>query len=248
MASTPQKKPSIKGLVKAFLIANPLATNAQVIKATGCSSSLPTMARNELRAAGFHVRARFDQTTPGITGMPGSFQQELITATEGTPDATATPMRGTAEVIDLLESAKTSDKELTAEEQRTFLSKLARDKNEPPQIRMAAMTMYNKLVSDDTDERDALGPGKPKTRADRVTRLSLLMRACGPTESLDAYKMAFNVEEESEEAMDTGNDAAQAEGPATAEGHTSALPADGQDHGASGLGSGDSPVEPTNPS
>jgi len=253
LATNSPKKPSVKAMAKAFIIANPLATNAQIIKATGCSPSIPSMARNELRAAGFHVRAAYDQTTPGIPGTPGQFMGSLPQAPPheaSAPEPEKVPMRGTAEIMDLLDEEATKHVgEMTLEWQRKFLTQVSRDKNEPVQLRMAAMAAYNKLA-ESTSERDALGPGKPLTDKDRITRLSLLMKACGPTLVLKAYEEAFNVsaEEPDEEAMDSGDDTEEAEGATPSTGHPSPLSPTGEADGTSGLGQGDAPIEPTNPS
>lgn len=159
--------------------------------AVGCSAAMVTNCRNELRLAGMLVRPHADHTSP-----------------PDVPPLDGTPMRGTAEVLEILDAEKATHEggQMTADEQRTFLTNLSRDTTEAPQVRMAAMAMYNKLV-ESTTERDALGPGKPLTNPERIMRLALLMRALGPAVTLKAYKEAFAIkgEELHDETMDAGS-------------------------------------------
>lgn len=216
------RKPTMRSLIKAFLIANPHATNTMVMIAIGCSPAMVTNGRNELRIAGMLVRPHADHTSPldvPSTDVPA-------TPVPVVDDIIITPMRGTAEVLEILDAERATHDggQMTPDEQRAFLTNLSRDITEAPQVRMAAMAMYNKLV-ESTTERDALGPGKPLTRADSIMRLSLLMRAVGPMVTVKAYEEAFSVKAKElyEEGLDARNLASQIENSPASEGHTSTL-------------------------
>ncbi len=65
-----------------------------------------------------------------------------------------------------------------------------------PDTRMSASTMWAKLK--DLQKARDLGPGRPMTYEDAVTRLCDLMRACGPEITLAAVNTAFDVKEPDE--------------------------------------------------
>jgi hypothetical protein len=227
------RKPTIRSLIKAFLIANPHATNAMVMAAVDCSTAMVTNGRNELRVAGMLVRPHADHTSP--LDVPPTSPVPVV------DDIVITPMRGTAEVLEILdiESATHEGGQMTPDEQRKFLTLLSRDTTEAPQVRMAAMAMYNKLVESTTE---------PLTRADIIMRLSLLMRSQGPSIVLKAYEEAFNVKAEDlhAEAMDARSPAAQAEVTALAEGYTSTVHLINGHNSANTMGTGEEASGTTN--
>ena len=213
---------TLTGTVKAFLLANPLATNDTVAKNTSASTSLISKVRKAMEKDGLLLRSYYNRR---------SNPDKPLTLDEDLP--IVVPMQGTKEILDLLEQQTEIAGEMTPEEQRKFLTSVARDKNEAMQIRMAAMVHFNKLA-ESTSERDALGPGKPLTNADRRMRMSLLMRACGPALVLSAYKEAFEIGEEAvgDQTLDTPNHLTQAQSTTPVEEHGSLLHGDQGHDGA----------------
>lgn len=232
--------------VKAYIMAHPFATNSEIIKATACSQKTISTARGELRKEGFAPRLNADRRSRPfpLEGAP-----DPTPATPATPEVPEIIAQTTKQVFEMLDAADPGD-EWTIPQQRQWLMRLVKNVNEPYQLRMAALVQYNKL-SENTSERDALGPGAPLNDKERIMRLSLLMRACGPKLTLRAYEEAFNVSAEEEnviEAVDSGSTAAEATSTSDAEGHDSSLPTTSENHSPSGLGEGPTPDSGGDPS
>lgn len=211
----------LRGLVKAHLLADPSAPTEKIIKATGCSPALVTIARKELRDSGFHTRAHGDHKTPTVTPTPADLRIEGASEEPIIP----IPLAGTSDLMDLLDQKHDADGgEYTIEKQRKWLRQVQRDEQHPIQIRMAALQMYNKLNVEDVNERDALGPGAPLTDKERINRIALLMKSCGPKLVLKAYEEAFNVTAEA-----TNAHIPETNTPQTIEAPSPTTPADGHE-------------------
>jgi len=172
-----------------YLKANQQATNAEVCYYVGCSPRTAAMARGKLRSIGLDVRANADRVN-------------AKKVTEAVNDAALVAEDPSLEVEnagDLINAINTEiggdiSEDASPEEMRSILTRILRNRALDPRVRVLAIAQKQKLDFE-TQDRDSLGPGKPLTREDALTRLTLLITACGPDLLQDAITRAFNQKE-----------------------------------------------------
>lgn len=166
-----------------YFFKHPYATNVEAAKACAVSLRTATLSRQKAVASGL-IKASFYDHMPKIPKLP----------TSDTSTDESIEVKGTEELLRLAEEeSRKQGKEWTTVDQLEFMWKIAHDPTEGTQIRMAAVSQYNKIKTD-VGARDALGPGKPLTEEDKVIRLSLLMQACGKQTVNKALEHAFGKE------------------------------------------------------
>jgi hypothetical protein len=109
------------------------------------------------------------------------------------PRSAGDVLRDTEAEQKALDSMEAGLGDLNADEQRRIAARIARNPLLPPQVRLQAITVKNKLDFE-TQDRNALGPGVPLTRADALKRGAALVRAWGPDFTRDAITLAFSPE------------------------------------------------------
>jgi hypothetical protein len=175
--------------IRHYLLVNPNADNATVVKDLLVSKALVTKVRSELRKEGLvgyapndrwaasrelKEKFKFTPTAPG--GSSESPDNEIM-------------VRGTNDLMDLAASQGV-DVDVDPKEFLRTLTRFIRDVDLNPATRMAAMQQYTKIKADLLG-RDAIGPGAPLTIEDQIVRLSLLMKAVGMTTAVRAMEAAF---------------------------------------------------------
>lgn len=179
---------------KRYLLENPHTSNEGVVKALKVSPRLVSMARSALRRDGRIPKAPGDRSWSART--PAAVLAPQIPSVQ---DAESLVVQGTAELLKKAQEAeKKAGHEFSVEEQLQLCRQFANDPNEVAQVRLAALTVYNKIKAD-IGARDQLGPGKPLTEEDRVSRLSLLCAAVGLRIAVAAFERAFGKKEETKE-------------------------------------------------
>jgi len=144
-------------LVKQYILANPTATIREVAKATRASERTVSRARDVLLRAGM--------VAPSAVGRPASLSPEA----QSSPDEER--IRRDIDAAIRAGSAKV----LTREERRQRLSAYADHPQVPHASRIAALRELE-ATEPPADEK-TLGPGKPRTREERVHRAALVMEA-----------------------------------------------------------------------
>jgi len=168
-------------------MANPHASNEDVVKALGVASRSVTNARAALVAQGIIQRSYFDRqhrpagpTEPGPEPSPGPNEATLPLA--GPRDAAAFAKA-------ILEDR---DPALTVDQMRQRYSAIARygQRSGEFTLEIQAMQALGRLDST-TGVRDRLGPGVPHTREQRRDRVVPILDAAGPSIVAEALMMAF---------------------------------------------------------
>ena len=174
----PFHRPNKRDRARTYILSNPTAGNVEVVKVTGVSTRTASSVRSELRAEGLISETVFgDWRTPK--------PRETGTSPEGVI------VQGTSELLARAEQAQSvAGHEFSTEEQLALCRRLANDPREGSQVRLAALTVYNKIQSQ-LGNREELGPGKPLTDEDRIVRLSLLCQAVGFQTAVKAFERAF---------------------------------------------------------
>jgi hypothetical protein len=174
-------------MAKEYLQAYPSATNEQVVQALDISVRTVTSARAALIQMGLLPRSYFDRKNMTTVLTPPVI--------DGTNGPIPTP-EGIAELGKAMETIGTSGGPgLTPIEMRERLSAVARRAafEGAGQLEIAAIQAIAKLDAA-SGERDRLGPGVPLSRADKVARLSILMKICGSSIVDEALAISFRKE------------------------------------------------------
>jgi hypothetical protein len=228
MGRTPGRKNTLKWKAREYLLLHPTASNRDVVRVVGCSDRMVSLVRAGMRADGSLIRAASDYTS--LQTMD-STEGENKSAADEFPTQNVIPGLDPVSTKTLLslveekrEEIETGGHEWPVEEQLSFLRRLGKT-HDNPQVRMAALALYNK-ISSDQGQRDALGPGEPLNDTDRVVRLSLLMEACGPRVVLLAYEKAFKI------SLTKGADDAVDEAPSPVTASQDAVETGHEDHPA----------------
>ena len=165
-------------LAKEYLLANPHATNQQVMDATGCKARTVPAARRALISAGLIQPSYYDRRAPeSVPPMPtealAQGQEELRSIFN-----------------DLQGSSETS---LTPEEMRNRLSALARRASLEGNaaLEINAIQAIARLDSQ-LGSKTTLGPGPPLTRDDKIARLGLILDICGIDILVEAAQKTFS--------------------------------------------------------
>jgi len=198
LSKRPQNKRSKKWLaVERFLLLNPRHRNEDVVKACQVSMRLVTSVRAVLRTEG-RVPPSFGDWTS--TAGPPKATPRPATPAAPDDDPEALIASGTAELLTKAANAEAeAGHEFSIEEQLRLCRRFANSRVESPQVRLAALAMYNKIKSE-LGARDQLGPGRPLTDDDRITRLSLLCEAVGLRIASFAFERAFGRKEQPDAA------------------------------------------------
>ena len=180
-------------LAKEYLLANPTASNEEVVKALGVSPRAVSSARSVLVNLGYMQRNFYDRrhrpcgpTTEGAQPSP---------APPG-PIETTQPLTlmGGGD-LQTLESAITKDlgPALTTEQMRQRYSAIARwaGTNKEFTLEISAMQALGRLDAQ-SGARDKLGPGVPLTRTDKVERVGLILEATGPSIAAESLIRTFD--------------------------------------------------------
>lgn len=174
-------------MAKEYLQAYPSATNQQVVEALNISVRTVTNARAALIQMGLLPRSYFDRKN--MTGPV------VASPTQASPENPLTP-EGIAELGAALGTIQTTPDSpgLTLAEMRERLSAVARRAafEGAGSLEIAAIQAIAKLDAA-SGERDKLGPGVPLTRADKVSRLGILMKVCGLSIVNEAMSRIFNI-------------------------------------------------------
>lgn len=173
-------------MAKEYLQAYPSATNQQVVEALNISVRTVTNARAALIQMGLLPRSYFDRKN--MTGPV------VMPPTQASPENPLTP-EGIAELGAALGTIQTTPDSpgLTLAEMRERLSAVARRAafEGAGSLEIAAIQAIAKLDAA-SGERDKLGPGVPLTRADKVSRLGILMKVCGRSITDEAMNIVFD--------------------------------------------------------
>lgn len=193
-----------------FLVIHPDMSRSQVSASTGISEATIARARRDLVAEGTLSPARNAPPQPQelLPRTPDPDPSAIADAAEregGAPPAAPPPSKkvGANTLLDsaaLMELAAMADEAIESGDDETIQKKLSKQAlvfafriDLHPDTRMSASQMYYKLK--DMAKAKDLGPGKPKTYAIGVDRLSDMMVACGPEMTMAAVHKAFEVKE-----------------------------------------------------
>lgn len=175
-------------MAKEYLQAYPSATNQQVVEALNISTRTVTNARAALIQMGLLPRSYFDRKN-----MIGPV---VASPTQASPENPLTP-EGIAELGAALGTIQTTPDSpgLTLAEMRERLSAVARRAafEGAGSLEIAAIQAIAKLDAA-SGERDKLGPGVPLSRADKVSRLGILMKICGRSITNESLVTIFGKE------------------------------------------------------
>jgi len=175
-------------LAKEYLLGYPAASNEDVVKKTGCSPRAVTRARQYLVTTGQLQKSYFDrQHRPA---GPVDIDPDAPTGPSGADGPSqAGPLDPAA-----LEKALKSDHgpALTLDQMRQRYSAIARygQKMGEFTLEIQAMQALARLDAT-TGARDRLGPGIPLTRQAKVSRVSLIVEAAGPSIAAEAVIAVF---------------------------------------------------------
>lgn len=196
MRKRPPKRNRKHDLVRAFLLANPSASNADVSKGVLVSPSLASKVRTELRNEGFLKPLDMDRTSrPPFA--PDTYIEGPAPIPTAPPSIETLEVTSTARLMQLaaVEEVKYGGN-MPFEEQERMLIKFTKKEDESLATRMLAMDKLNKLRADQKG-RDALGPGEPLDHAGMILRLSMLLKAVGFKLAVEAFEEAFKKAEAS---------------------------------------------------
>jgi hypothetical protein len=213
---------------KRYLLANPQASNEQVVKACHVSQRLVSMARAELRTQGLIPPAFGDwkstspPTPPEAPGVPLITTEQLLA-------------QGAAEVVAVL------DPEMSYEDQLLICKKFANAASQSPQVRLAAIQQYNKIKTDRV-QAESLGPGEPANDKDRIRRLSRILEAVGFVLAVAAFETAFGKANDAQ-ATDAAGAAPSVSAPADEPAAHGDGDADLEGDGERGVGFGGDPAQ-----
>lgn len=173
-------------LAKSYLQTYPAASSEQVAQALGVSPRTVTTARAALVQAGVMPRSYFDRKN-----LDGP-----LLGTPTPPTGPILPVEGIADLGKALEAFPSAPgASITTPEMRERLTAVARRAafEGAGSLEIAAIQAIAKMDAS-TGERDRLGPGVPLTRADKVSRLSRLMKVCGQSISNESLINTFGKE------------------------------------------------------
>lgn len=175
--------PTSLTLVKEYILLNRGANNGQVMHATHVSMPTVTRARRELIQDGLVQPSRFDHTRRQPT-FPDIIDVD-------------TPLDPNDALKKRLEDfAGHSGEPHSPTEMRRRVSTIAREAAlaQNPQLELAAIQNLARLDAQMGD-KNALGPGPPLSRDDRISRLSVLLDVCGPSLVAESAGIAFKLDE-----------------------------------------------------
>jgi hypothetical protein len=163
-------------VAKEYLLGYPAASNEDVIKATGCSPRAVTRARQYLVTTNQIQRSYFDRTHRQAGPVPDPAAPTGPNEADGLNPGPLDPAA--------LARAVQSDTgaPLTLDQMKQRYSAIARygQKMNEFTLEIQAMQALGRLEAQ-TGAKDRLGPGIPLTRADKVTRVSQILDAAGPS-------------------------------------------------------------------
>jgi hypothetical protein len=139
-------------------------THRQIADAVGCSITLV---------------ARMKRATGGYVPRPYTRRKDSLGRVEE-PDLDAKE----PEVAKVVESPS-----LSTDAKRKLLTRLAESDDSRTEARISAIRELHR-IDESVGSAKELGPGPPLTVEDRVSRLSLLIAACGPTVHAAALALA----------------------------------------------------------
>jgi hypothetical protein len=171
-------------MAKEYLQAYPSATNEQVVQALNISVRTVTNARAALIQMGLLPRSYFDRKNmvgPVVAPIQASTTDPIT-------------IEGIVELGKALETVQIG-RGMSPVEMRERLSNIARRAavEGAGSLEIAAIQAIAKLDSQ-SGERDKLGPGVPLSRADKVSRLSILMKICGQSITIESLINTFGKE------------------------------------------------------
>lgn len=180
---------------KVYILAHPDESKIVQSVGSGFSDSTIARARAELIHEGKLAPSRKKEAPPKVAPSPPKAEtiappKSESTATEPAPSDSLldhSAMQALADMIDVTSSEE--DDVLTRKRLIKQCLTFAIDPRLHPDTRMSATQMWDKLTAQ--SKARELGPGKPKTRADAVARLSDLNAAVGLSIWLEAGVNAF---------------------------------------------------------
>lgn len=202
MAGTPHDRQ----LAIDYIRANPSANNVEVARELSISKRTVAYARAQLRASGELPAGR--RTAPNAPDeMLASLAPVIAQVTPAAEALDGPPTPGVPPSIELPPPIPPSalptlpdDGEVDADEDENSIRRriiavargFALNPELHPDTRLSASQVYMKLK--DALKAKELGPGKPLTKEQAISRLSSLLRATGPDLALEALTRAFNLE------------------------------------------------------
>jgi len=190
--------PPIRKVVRDYLLANPSSSLRDVMLATTASKRTISYVKAGLIQEGRLRRVIHPQTQLAtfLTANEVPLPQTVLFPEEKPPKYELVLENKELSTEELVSEITTQTgkevRDLSVEEMRQILSKIARSSSIQPQVRIAAITQKHKIDSGEED-RHELGPGKPKTRREALERLSMLMKACGLQLVTDAMEQTFEI-------------------------------------------------------
>lgn len=167
-------------IVREYILKNPHATVKQVCAATGAKTRSVYYVRQDLIAQQLITPAAVKRGRPPLN------------ADAPTADVDTLETVSAADLMKQVEDITGEEYDnLTPEQMKRILSRIAGNAMMPPQVRIMAITAKNKLDFETQDRHD-LGPGKPLTYAQALQRVVWMLEAIGPKMLEEAITIAFS--------------------------------------------------------
>lgn len=173
------RKNTLHKAIKAYILANPAASNSEIVEKTGASARTVSYVRSTLRSEGTNEPSKRSEAKSDGEELVIESVAEMLTP-QTIKEMAVDPTFG----ADLLDEDQIRTKLLQQVQRMAF------DPQIGSQTKLDAIQVWVKLK--DIARAATMGPGNPLTEAEAVDRLSMIMQGCGPTVTIKALDRAFD--------------------------------------------------------